>query len=92
MNLKAQQMHGKNHEECLKSAADGGGLSTKAYLELQRKVSKLEAEKKKQAHMIRQLQEQVAGNNENGSCCCDELRLIHGEKEKHLIKIGDAWK
>ena len=83
-------MAGKNHDDCLRPAAEG--QSSKAYLELQRKVSKLEAEKKKQAQMIRQLQEQVAGNGQNGTCCCDELRVIHGEKEANLVKIGDAWK
>ena len=89
MNLKAQQLLGKNHDDCLKQTPDG---QSKAYLELQRKVAKLEAEKKKQAQTIRQLQGQLAGNAANGSCCCDELRVIHNEKEAKLVKIGDAWK
>ena len=45
MNLKAQQLVGKNHDDCHKPTAEG---QSKAYLELQRKVAKLEAKNKKQ--------------------------------------------
>lgn len=34
----------------------------------------------------------MAADAGTGQCCCNELRLIHDEKELTLIKISDAWK
>ena len=91
MNLKAQQ--GRGHEECVRSSQEGvAHTSSKAYLELQRKVQKLEAQNKKQKSTIKQLKYQLVGNAETGACCCTELREIHREKEDKLNKISDAWK
>ena len=80
MHLKAQQQ--PRHDECVpKTPGHEAAPSSKAYLELQRKVSKLEATKKKQAQQIRHLQSQLASDDQNGACCCDELRILHDEKE-----------
>ena len=80
----------KGHENCLKEGKDV--VHSKAYIELQRKVSNLEAINKKQAQQIKNLQQKLASDDKQGSCCCDELRLLHQEKEKNLVKISDAWK
>ena len=34
----------------------------------------------------------LASNDKAGSCCCDELRQLHAEKEDKLVNISDAWK
>lgn len=46
MALKAQATN-KAHEDCTKSGLENGQPPNKAYLELQRKVAKLEAQNKK---------------------------------------------
>ena len=73
MRLKGQNKDA--HKDCTKEGAKDV-LTSKAYLELQRKVAKLEATKKKQAKEIKQLQRQVAAEKGTGQCCCNELRLI----------------
>ena len=42
------------------------------------------------AAKIKSLQAQLA--QQEGSCCCEELRQIHNEKEVKLNQITDTWK
>ena len=78
----------KYHQDCDKETE----TKSKAFLEMQRKIAKLESQKQSQARKIRKLQNMLATREGQGECCCDELRCIHREKEQNLNNIAETWK
>ena len=61
-------------------------------LELQRKVNKIENEKRKMAKEIKALKEKLGQTDGIGACCCEELRELQTSKEQDLKNIAQAWK
>lgn len=88
LNIRSKK---QPHQDCKSGQIPAqANTSTKACLELQRKVDRLEHDKRKMALKIKSLQQQLA--NQAGACCCEELRQIHADKEENLQKIAETWK